>query len=275
MKFSVLMSVYCKDDSLYLRDAFNSILNQSLQPNQVVLIQDGKLTVDLYSEIEKFSNEFPNLNILKLEKNVGLGKALELGIELCENELVARCDADDINVLDRFKKQVDFFEKNPNVSVVGGQIKEFYTEGTEKIFISERNVPQNFEDVLNFSKKRNPLNHMTVMFKKDDILKSGNYKTAIGFEDYYLWLRVLKNSFKIENLPDYLVDARVGKEMIGRRGGFKYTVNAVKTKKIFLKEGLIGFKDFAISSTASIISGLSPKFVREFIYYKILYKGKK
>lgn len=272
MKFSVLMSVYYKDDPVFLRESLDSILNQTLRPNQVVIVFDGKLTDELYEEINKFSKVFESTDILELEENVGLGRALELGIELCKYDLVARCDADDINLLDRFEKQIEYFKKYNGVSVVGGQIKEFYVENGEKIFVSQRNVPLDYGEVLNFSKKRNPLNHVTVMFKKQDILNSGNYKSAIGFEDYYLWLRVLENGFVIENLPDFLVDVRVGKEMIGRRGGLSYTMNAVKMKKKFYREGLIGFKDFFISSVASIVTGLSPKFIREFIYYKILHK---
>lgn len=272
MKISVLMSVYRREKPEALREAFDSILSQTHLPTQIVLVEDGPLTKALYLEIERLKEQFPRVDCLRLEKNQGLGIALQQGLLLCEEEWVARADADDRNCPDRLEQQVSYLKEHPEISVLGGQIQEFFQEGGQEYYPSKRVVPQKFESVCRFAKRRNPLNHMTVLFRKKDVLEVGNYQPATGFEDYYLWLRLLKAGYTLENLPQVLTYARVGRGMIGRRGGISYISHSLSARYRFLQEGLIGKRDFFVTAVASVLVGILPSWLREKIYYNLLHK---
>ena len=139
-KYSVLMSLYKKENPEYLRMALDSMINQSVMPDEIVLIEDGSLTVDLYLVLEEYKEKYPNLmNYYQNEKNLGLGRSLNIGLKICKNELVARMDTDDVSKADRCEKQLKRFEKNPVLSLVGSYIDEF--EGDISNVIYKRKVP--------------------------------------------------------------------------------------------------------------------------------------
>ena len=96
-KFSVLMSVYHKDDPTYLDTALNSLTEQTAVPDEIVLVKDGPVSQQLEEVIDAFHKKFCNLKIVALEKNSGLGNALNQGLKHCSHELVARMDSDDIS----------------------------------------------------------------------------------------------------------------------------------------------------------------------------------
>ena len=129
MKFSVLISVYIKEKPEFLKKALDSIYNQTLRPDEIVLVKDGILTRELENVISIERKKFENQNIdfvcVQLQKNMGLGIALQKGLEKCQYEYIARMDSDDIAVEDRFEKQADYMRQNSDLSVVGGYIDEF------------------------------------------------------------------------------------------------------------------------------------------------------
>ncbi len=228
--FSVLSSIYHKEHPLHFNSCMESIWDkQTLKPTEIVLIEDGPLTPELDQIIAKWQAKLgKTLRVKKLEQNVGTGKAKNIGLQECTYDIVCIVDTDDIYVPERFEKQIKFLEKNPDVSIVGGQILEF-VEDTQNP-TGMRNVPLSNEDLRNYAKKQSPFNNMTITYRKSHILEVGGYQHHLWMEDYNLFLRVIAKGHKIQNLPDVLVYARIDNGMHGRRKGFQY----IKSEKQLL-----------------------------------------
>ncbi|EGK13941.1 glycosyltransferase [Psychrobacter sanguinis] len=222
IKFSILMSIYHKESPQYFDACMHSLwYEQSLKPTEIVLVKDGSLTLGLDNIISKWQSELNEvLVVVSLEKNVGLGKALNIGLSNCSNEWVFRMDTDDICVPDRFEKQINFIKNHPDISLLSGQIKEF--DGSLDNIMGVKSVPLHHNEILEFSKTRNPFNHMAIAYKRSVIESVGGYQHHIYMEDYNLWLRVLSADFKAANLEDTLVMVRAGEDMIKRRKGKVY-----------------------------------------------------
>jgi len=270
MNFTVLLSVYAKESPDFLLLALDSIWkNQSLRPTQIVLVKDGPLTNDLNDVIDIYKKKSP-LKVISLEKNVGLGKALNIGLEKCDHDLVARMDTDDISLPDRFKIQIAEFKKDNKLSVVGGQVSEFKNNPLD--IRSEKKVPLDSHLILEFAKKRNPLNHPSVMFRKNDIISVGSYQHCPYFEDYFLWCRLLKKGFKIKNVNNILLYFRIGNDMIGRRIGWSYVRKEINFFKNILELKFINRIQFLMLILIRIPFRLLPKKVLGFLYLKLLRK---
>lgn len=166
------------------------------------------------------STQKPRFKIIHLPTNQGLGNALRVAVANCSYELVARMDADDISVPDRFEKQLAAFVDNPKVDIIGGQIIEFTTDPSHPSGI--RQVPLTDVELKAYLKRRCPFNHVSVMFKKTSIDKAGGYQDWYCNEDYYLWARMALKGAIFANLPDVLVNVRTGNGMSARRGGWRY-----------------------------------------------------
>lgn len=266
MTFSVLMSVYIKEKAEFLDRALKSIYDeQEIKPNQIVLVEDGELTDELYEMIEIWKNKLGEiLEVVKLEKNMGLGDALKIGLEKCKFEFVARMDSDDISLPNRFKKQLEAFENNPNLDICGSWVGEF--ENDENEIYAYRKLPQNHDDIIKFAKTRSPLNHPSVMFKKSAVLKAGSYQKALMTEDYFLWVRMLLDGAKFYNIPEMLVKMRAGKSQLSRRGGLKYAISEFKVQREFYNLGFLNFYEFARNASVKFIVRLLPKAILSKIY---------
>lgn len=268
MKFSVLMSVYYKENPKYLKDAIESVLNQTVKADEIVIIKDGKLTVELDMILEEYTNKYKGLfKIIEFKSNRGLGVALREGVLSCSNEIIARMDTDDIARKDRFEKQLKIL-KDKNLDIVGSNIAEFDGEITN--VISNRTVPENSKDIKLFSKKRNPFNHMTVMYRKDAVLKAGNYEEFLWFEDYNLWVRMFMAGAKAYNIQENLVNARTGREMFARRGGFKYIKQEVNMQNFMLRKKYISYKEYIVNLFERMMVRVMPNKLRGIIYLKLL-----
>lgn len=195
-KYSVLMSLYKKEKPEYFKLAIESMLKQTEKPDEIVLVEDGPLTEELYEVVTLYKDK---LKIIVNEENMGLGIALDIGLKQCTNELVARMDTDDISELNRCEKQLLFMQAHPEISVVGGQIEEFI--GSPKNAVGKRIVPVDDMSIKVYMKKRCAFNHMSVMFRKSDIMEAGSYKEWFYNEDYYLWIRMM---LKEKNLPIWI-----------------------------------------------------------------------
>lgn len=275
-KFSVLMSVYYKENPKYLELSLKSILEkQTLKPTEIVLIEDGKLTEQLYSVILKYNRKFPKVfQIYSFEENQGLGKALEYGVKKCRYNIVMRMDSDDIAANNRFELQVNYMNAHKDVSVCGGCIAEFVNNPfTEKVRMKK--MPLLNEEVIEYSKFRNPLNHMTVCFRKKDILSVGNYQSLFYLEDHYLWSRLLVNKKKIENLPDILVYARIGDGFLERRGNKKYLKGWLKLQKYLYKNKFINLFELNRNVVGMFIMVNVSTNVRKFFYDNFLREKEK
>ena len=265
MKFSVLMSIYVKEKAEYLRQSLESIWDkQSIQPDEIVLVLDGPLTKELSYEVELWKKKIANdLKIVTLENNLGIGDALNAGLKSCRNNLVARMDTDDISVFDRFEKQLNIF-KEKNIDICGSWVDEF--DEDFNTIISTRRLPESHNSIIKFAKYKCPLNHPSVMFKKDVIEKVGGYKKMMWFEDYYLWVRLIQNGFVFYNIQEPLVKMRSGYSQLARRSGLKYIASEYRMLKTIYQMNFINKIQFFLNLLVRSFSRVMPKYILKKIY---------
>lgn len=269
-KFSVLMSVYHCEKGMFLREAMRSIFEQTIPPTQVVLVKDGPLTEELDEVVADFSSKYDTLKVVSLPQNVGLGEALNQGLAHCSYELVARMDSDDICREDRFEKQLAKFAENPELSLVGSWIDEFHDDPSK--IKSRRTPPTTHSQLLKFFKRKSPVNHMTVMFKRQAVLAAGSYQSFYLLEDYWLWARMLSTGAVFCNIDQSLVLVRGGSTMAARRGGWKYTKSEIKLQRNFYRLQLIDLPTMCFNIAIRFTVRMVPNRVRLFIYSTLLRK---
>jgi glycosyltransferase involved in cell wall biosynthesis len=267
MKLSVLMSVYRKESPDFLAQSLESLCAQTVQADEVVVVKDGPLGEELNATIDSFCGKL-QIVAVPLEKNVGLGLALRAGLVACRGELVARMDTDDICCADRFEKQLVFFAGNPDVDVVGGAIGEFESDRSKIEAI--RRLPSSAEELSRFARFRNPLNHMTVMFRKASVIEAGNYERCANLEDYHLWARMLMRGAQFHNLPDILVYARCGNGMQLRRGGLQYLTEEIKLHSYFAQIGFLSTGQFLRNIVTRAPVRMAPVSLRSMTYRGML-----
>lgn len=268
MQYSVLMSVYAKENPDYLILSMDSMFKQTVAPDEFVLVCDGPLTPELNAVVERFSQQYPSsFQILRLERNQGLGLALQAGVNACRNNLIARMDSDDIAFPDRCERQLAVFEKDA-VDIVGGTVFEF--DGVPSNIYARRITPETHGEILRFAAKRNPFNHPSVMFRKETIIAAGNYQDISLFEDYHLWLRVLRNGGQCYNIQEPLVNMRAGESLYARRGGVEYFRKLCcferEKRRLGFSRGLTGAALFLLRSAVT----LAPEWIRRAIYRNML-----
>ncbi|MCU8082683.1 glycosyltransferase [Shewanella sp. SM23] len=217
-------------------------MDQTLPASEIVLVFDGEVGIELEEVVNKWIQILP-IKVFRLPNNIGLGKALNFGLEKCSHELVARMDTDDICVPVRFAKQLQNIVSNPEVAILGSSIRE--VDGVTLSPISNRFVSENHADIMKELPVKNPFNHMTVIYRKSAIEAVGGYKDLPYMEDWYLWLRLLSNGYKGLNCRDILVVARTGSEMIQRRSGLIYIHSEWLMTKAKVKYG-IASKSYAL-----------------------------
>ena len=273
-KYSVLMSVYFKENPEWFDNSIKSMLEQTIFPDEFVIVEDGELTDDLDCVVEKYVKKFPNVfKIVKIEKNGGLGPALKRGVEECKNEFIARMDSDDYCLLNRIEKEFEMFDKDPDLGMVGTNVAEF-TESIDNV-ISKVILPETNEEIIKFSKKRNPFRHPSILFKKSSVLKAGNYREYYLCEDYDMWLRMIRSGCKCYNIQEILTYMRISEDFYKRRGGIKYLKSINKFKKEQMSIGYFTKTEYIKSIVPHAIVCLMPNFLRDFVYKKMLRKGNK
>lgn len=263
------MSVYFKEQPNNLRQAMESMRQQTVSTDDFVLVCDGPLTDALDSVIHEEQEKFGSvLHVLRLEKNKGLGNALNEGLKLCNNELVARMDSDDISRPERCEKQLELFDRYSDISLSSGTVSEFIDDTANPT--GKREVPITDEEIRVFSRKRNPMNHPCVMFKKSAVEKAGGYKETYHlFEDYYLWVRMLMKGFRARNCKDILLDMRSPADMYLRRGGKKYADDMLRFHKGMLRSGWSSKEDFLTGAVPHAVVCLLPNGVRKLVYREL------
>lgn len=277
LKFSVIMSIYKSDVPELVRVAFDSLLQQTLLPSEIVIVGDGPVSTELEKEIERCKwkieeGKLPiELNYLPQEKNGGLGEAMRIAVEAAKYDYLARMDSDDICLPDRFEKQMCCFEEDPELSVVGGMITEF--DGNPENIIAKRILPLEDNEIKRMMRGRCAVNHVTVIFKKEDLLKSGNYQPFWKQEDHYLWARMMEHGCKFKNVPDVVVNVRSGKDQIARRGGLRFYKSVVRVFWYMYKHGLISLGYFFyICTVRGIVQVIMPNNLRTWVYLHLLRK---
>ena len=266
------MSVYYKENPLFFRKSLDSLMDQTKMPSEIVLVKDGPLSGELDEVISEFTGNYPNLfKIIVLPENKGLGNALSIGVLACSTELIARMDTDDICVLNRFEKQLEFFNNNPSIDLVGTNVEEFNKKpGDLNRF---RKMPEKGEVLRRYSRFRNPVNHPTVMFRKSKVLEAGNYRGDILlFEDFSLFIRMLQNGASFYNIQECLLHFRTGLgiDVIKRRSGFFYVKNEWKFALLSLRIGNINFLEWIFYVCTKLPLRLLPPKVILFVYNQFL-----
>ncbi|MYL69823.1 glycosyltransferase [Halobacillus litoralis] len=256
-KYSVLMSVYYKESPHFLKESIESMVRQTLKPDEIVIVKDGELNKELNIVIENFSSNHPGLfNIVELDNNLGLGKALDIGLENCKNELIARMDSDDISLHDRCKEQVKVFQNDPELCIIGTNIDEFYDEPTN--VVSSRIVPTKHKDIKRFIKRRSPFNHPTVMFKKSKVLQSGGYGFLRRKQDLDLFSRMLNSGCKASNINKSLLLFRSNENSFKRRKSWDNCKSYIKVIYTIWKRGHCSTLDLIIVTIGQIVMFLAP-----------------
>ena len=268
-KFSVLCSVYKNDNPVHLDQALSSIsVDQTLGPNEIIIIKDGLVEKALNKVIKKHVESLPEIfKVFGYKKNRGLGYALNYGLNKCSNEIVFRMDADDISLPSRFEKQMNCFKLNPKIAIIGTNIDEFNLCPGD--LNQKRTAPLTSEKIQKTLPRRSPFNHMTVGFKKSVVMNVGSYKDMPSYEDYYLWVRILKNNDGL-NLEESLVYARIGNDMIGRRHGLSFFFKEIAFQNRLLFEGYQNIYSWLINIVLRAPVRLLPKKLLGFFYKKIL-----
>ena len=268
IKVSVLMSIYYKEKAEYFRKSLDSILEQTYLPDEIVLVKDGPLTKELEEIIKEYKNKV-NLKIVPLEKNMGLGLALREGILNCSNEIIIRMDTDDIMHPNKILEQVKIFDKNKNLILVGTNGYDFNKNQND--ILSERILPEKNEEILRFSKRRCPFIHAGIGFKKSYVIEAGNYQDCFWFEDYDLFLRMLKLG-EGHNIQKNLLYIRSNFDVYERRGGILYIKNEIKALTKFYREGYLNLYYYLTNIVIRLGVRICGNNLRRMIYKKFLRK---
>ena len=263
MEFSVLMSIYHKEKPEYFNRCMESIWDeQTVKPDEIVLVQDGPLNNNLYKIIDKWKIKLKDSLVrVALEQNIGLASALNEGLKYCKYELIARMDTDDISIPERFEKQLKVF-KEKEIDVCGGYIKEFNIDTNEEQIIY---YPELNEDILKNMKKRNSIAHVTTMMKKSFLLQLNGYDKDKLNEDYDLWIRGFIDGFKFYNIPEVLVKVRTNNDFFNRRKNIRRAIEVTYLKMKVVSYFSLGVDGY-LYAFAHFFLFLSPAFVKKIIY---------
>ena len=270
-KYSVLMSLYKKEKPEYLKLAIESMIGQTVMPDEIVIVKDGPLTDELEEVISAFKEKYPKLfTIVTSKENIGLGRALNLGLNSCRNELVARMDTDDISKSDRCEKQIMEFERNPNLDLLGSSVDEFYSIPDE--VVSRRVVPVEHKDIYEFAKRRSAFNHPAVMYKKSKVLSVGGYGDLRRNQDVDLFGRMLFSGCIAGNIEESLLYFRSNDDLAKRRKSWENTKSYIDTIKKFWKMGYASFVDYVMIAVAQTGMFLMPVKLQHWVYKHFLRK---
>ena len=265
VSFSVLLSVYWKENPVYLRASLDSVFGQTIRASEVVLVEDGPLTPDLDRVVEEYEAKYPELKVVKLPQNRGLGLALNEGMKHCTNELIARMDTDDICKPYRFERQLAVFQAHPEIDVCSSWIDEFV--GDIKNVRSKRCLPETHEEIVRYAKGRSPINHPAVMYKKSKVLHVGGYQ---GFpEDSYLWVKMIIDGARFYNIQESLLWFRFSPDVLKRRGGWKYAKDEIIIQHNIYKLGFISLHVMIENIAIRFSTRILPYPIRKLIYKTI------
>ena len=263
--FSVLISIYYKENPEWLREALDSVFAQTVQPSEIVMVKDGPLTDELDAVLSEYEHKHPIFNFVVNETNLGLGLALQKGVLACRNDYIARMDTDDIIPQDRFEKQLAMMEKGYDVVSCWSQL--FVGERSNVIAVKTR--PENHDDIVKLAHRRSPVCHAAVFMRKSAVLKAGNYQHRQYYEDYNLWVRMIQNGAKFYNVQEVLYDIRTTEEQLSRRGGWSYLKRELKYLREFYDMGFYTWRDLLVNSTIRIVARLMPQRMRSTLFKRI------
>jgi O104-antigen biosynthesis beta-1,3-galactosyltransferase len=216
---SVLMAVHQSDDPAHLADALDSLMPFIADLRDTVLVSDGPLA-DEHEQVIASRHDALKIRLIRLSTCAGLGNALNKGLEASDSEFVLRMDSDDISRPERLAKLLTHIQGDPHADVVGSFIAEFHHDPTKPAHLRE--VPLTHEDITAGMRRRCTMNHVSCLVRRHAALAVGGYEGGRGFaEDWWLWARLVQAGHRFANVPDVLVDVRIGNGFIARRRGWR------------------------------------------------------
>lgn len=267
MNYSALMTVYAKEDPAFFRVAINCLSAQSVSPDEIVIVCDGPLTDELESVLADSEAELGStLRVIRLSTNSGAGVATQAGLVECRNDLVMKLDSDDWCISIRAERQLKEFEEHPNISVCGSYMAEFIDNPSNVRQV--RKVPLDHNDILRYARRRNPINNITVMYRKDDVLAAGGYSDLRRCQDYELYARMLSLGYRMRNIPEVLSGARLDEANLSRRASLETTKGFIYIHWLLYRKHFAGFFDFLIPCVAQLVYTALPFRIRDYAYRK-------
>ena len=267
-KYSVLMTVYTKDNPEFFDLALKSMVKQTYPADEIVIVKDGPIINQLQRVIDGYIIEGAPIVQVQLPKNKGLGLALNEGLKVIKNELIARMDSDDYSLPERCEMQVKAFEKNPNLDIIGCPVLEFV--GQIDNIVGERKVPLTNKEIYAFAKKRDPFNHPTVMYRKSAVMKAGCYSDYRKNQDTDLWIKMLSNHVVCKNLSKPVFRFRFDEGTYKKRKSRINTKILIEIRYKAWKSGFNSFAEFIMVAGAQLGMYMLPVGFQKFLYQKIL-----
>ena len=266
-KYSVLMAVYKKDNPEYFAIALDSMIRQTVPPDEIVIVKDGPITGELQAVIDGRKSK-TEIHEVPLAENHGLGYALNEGVKACRNELIARMDADDYSLPGRCELQLAEFEKNPALDIIGCSVKEF--AGDMGHIVGERSVPLTNEAIYRFEKTRDSFNHPTVLFRKSTIERVGGYSDYKKNQDSDLWIRLMSENAVCMNLGEALVYFRFDEDTYQRRKNWHNIKSLLDIRYKAWKSGFNTLGEFLFIAAAQLGIYVMPAWFQRFVYKSFL-----
>ena len=249
------------------------MMQQSLPPDQFVLVCDGPLTEGLEDVVATLKRQCQDAYIVRLEENLGLGSALNAGFAYCKNEFIARMDSDDLAHHNRCEKQIAYMLEN-NLDLCSATVSEFVGDypdmNDSPSLVGYRSLPEKHEDLIRFAKTRNPMNHPCVMFRRSMAEKAGLYRHMPLFEDYDLWARMILAGAKLGNHPETLLYMRSGVDFYKRRSGFRYCRDIAHFWREMYRVRYCSFPRSVINISIRCMISILPLKVIQYTYRKKL-----
>lgn len=271
-RFSVLMAVYALEEPSFFEMALGSILEQTLLPDEVILVCDGPLTPGLESVLSGvLARQGDLFKVIRLPENQGLGMALNAGLAHCQYELILRMDSDDYALPTRFEKQLAYLSRHPEVDLLSSTIAEFCKDPLQ--YKDYRVLPEDNEELCRFARLRNPMNHPAVAFRKSKVLEVGGYQHCLYFEDYYLWARMIMAGATLHNLPEPLLAFRLTRGTYRRRRGWRYVRSEWEMQCKFLSMGFVNPLEFFRNLLLRVPPRLVSRTFLKCIYKRFLRKA--
>ena len=244
----VLMTTYASESDAYLRTSLQSLFEQSVPPDQIVLVLDGPVPVAQEKAIAEFANDtrVRDFTLLRLPKNVGLAAALNAGLSSCAGEWTMRMDSDDVCLPDRLRLQLAYALSHPEIDVVSSWCEEFSLGHNSQIKVS----PIRHEHIVAALRWRNVLVHPTILIRTSVLRAVGGYSSKFGFlEDYDLFVRLALAGYRFHVLPKTLLRMRTGPEQRARRGGMRYLLNELAFRRQCLRLGFLRPHEFLLTAS--------------------------
>ncbi len=268
-EYTVAMSVYSGEKAHFLRQSLDSMLTQTHPCEELILVCDGKLGQALDEVISEYERKYPSVfRVLRMEQGCGVGQCANAAIKAAKTDYIVKMDSDDIALNNRCEVQLESFVKNPSLDMCGAYIEEFNSDTGEEIAI--KRTPVTHEEILKFSRRRNPFNNQTLVYKKQAALNAGGYGSDKRCEDYDFVVRMLKSGAVGVNIPQVLVKYRVTDDNLSRRRNAHNTRSFISVRWRIFRSGYSSFLDFLIPCAAQVALFILPKSLTGKLYKKFL-----